>query len=469
MEAVADVLTEYTGTLGLCPRDSQVIVEHEATPTSTYDGTTIFTQADMINCFMSATKPGVWENINRGAYLAIVNEETCAVTEQASSSSSGGSGAAGMSGSAAAGSGQSSGAGQATISLKTFGVNSTQPTADNPEQPFSVKMVMTIQVPQWSGGAATGTATPQRHLQEMHLREMKKRGLLKKTADARRRMQDMEMVDHLIWCAPVAWLRLITPSSPPAPPSSSLTPPLPLPLPHTPLPPLPRPTYVHHLPLVCPAALSSWGGSLTTSPTSSSTRSSSLARARTRTIRRRARARCSSARRWCGSRSRPSISTRCTRCSRATRAAPSPAPTGRPSSLRCPPTGCSQWGAPSTRRSLASAVPWPARMEARRLRRCVSTAPPSRTSSRATAASPSPAARAAPRRTRSRSHTTTARTSCAMTRTARGRMTARSLGRSTTCSSTPARPARTPWPDAIGRIATSAATCTSGPRPKGLS
>ena len=31
MEAVADVLTEYTGTLGLCPRDSQVIVEHEAT------------------------------------------------------------------------------------------------------------------------------------------------------------------------------------------------------------------------------------------------------------------------------------------------------------------------------------------------------------------------------------------------------------------------------------------------------
>ena len=47
----------YTGTLGQCPRDSQVIIEHEATPTSTYDGTTIFSTADMINCFMSLT-PG---------------------------------------------------------------------------------------------------------------------------------------------------------------------------------------------------------------------------------------------------------------------------------------------------------------------------------------------------------------------------------------------------------------------------
>ena len=130
----------------------------------------------MINCFMSATKPGVWENINRGAYLAIVNEETCAVTEQASSSSSGGSGAAGMSGGAAAGSGQSSGAGQATISLKTFGVNSTQPDGRQPRAAVLGEDGDDDSGPAVVGRRATGTATPQRHLQEMHLREMKKGG-----------------------------------------------------------------------------------------------------------------------------------------------------------------------------------------------------------------------------------------------------------------------------------------------------
>jgi uncharacterized membrane protein YgcG len=118
--------TEYTGTLGRCPRDSQVIVEHEATPISTYDGTSIFSTADTINCMMQLTKPGTFENINRGAYTAIVNENSCTVSQAGQQGSGSGGQSGGVGGGGSEGGSSSSGS---TISLKTFGINSTQPTA----------------------------------------------------------------------------------------------------------------------------------------------------------------------------------------------------------------------------------------------------------------------------------------------------------------------------------------------------
>ena len=123
------------GTLGKCPRDSQVIVEAEATPTSVYDGTTIFAIVDQINCLMQLTKPGSDETINRGAYTATVNENACKPTEESQGNSGGGGGDGG------------GGGGAQVVSLKTFAVNSTKPTEEFPEQPFSVKIVMPITPP----------------------------------------------------------------------------------------------------------------------------------------------------------------------------------------------------------------------------------------------------------------------------------------------------------------------------------
>ena len=80
--------TTYTGTLGKCPRDSQVIVEHESTPESVYDGTTIFSTVDMINCLMSLTKPSAEETVNQGPYTAVVNENLCMPTQESDAGAS---------------------------------------------------------------------------------------------------------------------------------------------------------------------------------------------------------------------------------------------------------------------------------------------------------------------------------------------------------------------------------------------
>ena len=79
---------------------------------------------------MQLTKPGADETINTGAYTATVNENACKPTEESQGNSGGGGGGGGQ-----------------TVSLKTFAVNSTKPTAEFPEQPFSVKIVMPITPP----------------------------------------------------------------------------------------------------------------------------------------------------------------------------------------------------------------------------------------------------------------------------------------------------------------------------------
>ena len=53
-----------TTTLAKCPRDSQVVIESETTPSSVYDGTTIFQFVDQVNCLLQLTRPGTDETIN---------------------------------------------------------------------------------------------------------------------------------------------------------------------------------------------------------------------------------------------------------------------------------------------------------------------------------------------------------------------------------------------------------------------
>ena len=161
-EAAATVATRrrhlQVATTGLaqCPRDSQAIIDDEATPTSVFDGTTIFQTVDMINCLMSTTKPGASQTINLGAYTATVNEKSCLPTSQ---SGDGGGGGGGFAQGAGAGSGSSGSGATAAVSLKTLAVNSTRPSAENPTQPFSTKLVMAFTPPPVSSSSGSTTAT----------------------------------------------------------------------------------------------------------------------------------------------------------------------------------------------------------------------------------------------------------------------------------------------------------------------
>ena len=146
-------------TLAKCPRDSQAIIEMEATPTSVYDGTSIFTTIDMINCLMALTKPSNFLTINRGAYTATINENGCKATSQSADQNSGSSSGLGSGGGGGSGSGSDGGGGGETISLKTFGVNSTSPTPENPEQPFSVDLVMKIKINQGESSSSYSSST----------------------------------------------------------------------------------------------------------------------------------------------------------------------------------------------------------------------------------------------------------------------------------------------------------------------
>ena len=135
-------LQTSTGPLSTCPRDSQAVVEAEATPETVFDGTTIFTTVDQINCLMRLTRPGAPPMINQGPYTATINENTCQPTSQ------GGGSGGGMGGGEGGGGGQSGG--PPPISLKTLGVNSTRPTLANPEEPFQVKLILPFTPPSYT-------------------------------------------------------------------------------------------------------------------------------------------------------------------------------------------------------------------------------------------------------------------------------------------------------------------------------
>ena len=125
-----------TGSLGKCPRDSQVVVDAETTPSAVFDGTTIFQMVDQVNCIMRATRPGGNLTLNKDSYMAVVNTAACAPVEAASTGGSG----EGISGSSAK-----------TVTLETLAVNSTRPTAENPNQPFKVNLVMSYTPPSPKG------------------------------------------------------------------------------------------------------------------------------------------------------------------------------------------------------------------------------------------------------------------------------------------------------------------------------
>ena len=153
-------LQATAGALSTCPRDSQAVIESEATPETVFDGTTIFTTVDQINCLMRLAKPGNDVTLNQGAYTAIINENTC----QPASQSQGGGGGGGMGGGGGGGGQGGGGGGAPEISLKTVGVNSTRPTLENPEQPFQVKLILPFTIPTdpynsfGVGGEGTGGA-----------------------------------------------------------------------------------------------------------------------------------------------------------------------------------------------------------------------------------------------------------------------------------------------------------------------
>ena len=153
-------LQATAGALSTCPRDSQAVIESEATPETVFDGTTIFTTVDQINCLMRLAKPGNDVTLNQGAYTAIINENTC----QPASQSQGGGGGGGMGGGGGGGGQGGGGGGAPEISLKTVGVNSTRPTLENPEQPFQVKLILPFTIPTdpynsfGGGGDGTGGA-----------------------------------------------------------------------------------------------------------------------------------------------------------------------------------------------------------------------------------------------------------------------------------------------------------------------
>ena len=128
-----------TGALGKCPLDSQAVVDAETTPTAVFDGTTIFQMVDQVNCIMRLTRPGSNLTLNKDSYTATVNTAACAPSEAASTGSSGG-GIGSVAGT------QSASAGQ-TVKLETLAVNATRPTAENPNQPFAVQMVMSFTPP----------------------------------------------------------------------------------------------------------------------------------------------------------------------------------------------------------------------------------------------------------------------------------------------------------------------------------
>ena len=131
------MLVNEIGPLAQCPRDSQVVVDAEATPTSVFDGTTIFQTVDMIQCLMRQTKPGNSLTINRGEYAAVINENICTPSD----GESGGGGGGGLSG------GQGGGGSSRTVSLRTVAVNATRPTLEEPNKPFGVKLVLPIKAP----------------------------------------------------------------------------------------------------------------------------------------------------------------------------------------------------------------------------------------------------------------------------------------------------------------------------------
>ena len=133
----ARMLVNEIGPLAQCPRDSQVVVDAEATPTSVFDGTTIFQTVDMIQCLMRQTKPGNSLTINRGEYAAVINENACTPSD----GQSGGGGGGGLSG------GQGGGGSSRTVSLRTVAVNATRPTLEEPNKPFGVKLVLPIKAP----------------------------------------------------------------------------------------------------------------------------------------------------------------------------------------------------------------------------------------------------------------------------------------------------------------------------------
>ena len=120
-----------TAILNRCPSDSQVMTDQEATQTTVYDGQdSLFAIVDAMICLMGLTRPAANETINRGVYLAVVDETKCQ-------------GELGKLPPDLVNPGSSS----VQPVLRTFAVESTRPTEENPNQPFSVRAVMQIESP----------------------------------------------------------------------------------------------------------------------------------------------------------------------------------------------------------------------------------------------------------------------------------------------------------------------------------